>query len=162
MRRIELTWKDFPICLLLAQIPYILYNYILPDIIWYIEIPLYTLLGALSMALVIYVYSHIKVYIQPKLKIEFAPRTKLSKLECIESIFLEDILGHPEAFISDESKLNCFIPIYMNASEKSAYITTIIVKCKSIFKVDISPVINDYLSTIFEYIEANEEKKEQS
>lgn len=78
------------------------------------------------------------------LKIVFAPQNQVNFYEDIKNKFLEKVLNHPEAWISDESKLSNF----------NQWLPGVRLLTLENFNVDILPVIDRPLSEIFAYIDS--------
>lgn len=79
-----------------------------------------------------------------KVEVTFAPQDKIEEYDAIARVFLEKILKHPEAFITDMSSVHDF----------DQWIPGVRILTMEEFGVDIQPLLekSGNLAEIFEYI----------
>lgn len=84
-------------------------------------------------------------------EVEIASQEALRFVRDVAEVFLYEVLGHPEALITDQSLIYDFGPFESQVSMEE-FEKEVILKTKAIFGVDITPVIEEYLPVIFHYI----------
>ena len=73
-------------------------------------------------------------------------------LSIIQWDFMERVLEHGEALITDKTTVGDFIDCCASKKQAAKAKADIIKKAKKIYKVDITPVVDMYLPIIFAYI----------
>lgn len=87
------------------------------------------------------------------MKTESAPQISVDQYQDIADDFLEHIIGHPEAWISDESCISDFdFEIDFENGKVTHDPEKIIEKTKERYGVDISGIADEYMVKIFERI----------
>lgn len=93
-------------------------------------------------------------------KVEFAEGGRVEAYPKIRDEFLEHVLGHPEAFISDRSYVSDFFSFGKDRDEESEY-ASVQWKTAKQFNVDIATKLKRPLCEIFEFIHEELNRKDQ-
>jgi hypothetical protein len=83
--------------------------------------------------------------------IDLASQEKLSFVPEMEEHFLSEVLKHPEALITDESRISDFGPWDENGDD---FRKLIIKRAKKVYGVDLSSIYDEPLPAIFQYIQS--------
>jgi hypothetical protein len=87
--------------------------------------------------------------------IDLTPQEKLSFVPEMEEHFLSQVLKHPEALITDESRISDFGPWGKNGDDFRKLIVKRVMK---VYGVDIDDIYDEPLPAIFQYIQSRKTK----